>query len=126
MVQGEIRLVDCWLPHNKPLSPPCVSSNHGEEFIGVDGFGQSVAHAGGEAGLAFFFQRVGCLSDDRQVRGDFLELPRGFVAIHYGHHHIHQYQIVGFRASSHHLVQRHLSVFCKVDHDTFLAVSRPT
>jgi hypothetical protein len=44
-----------------------VAEDAGDELVGVDGLGQVVDHAGGQAGGAFFVEGVGGLADDGQA-----------------------------------------------------------
>ena len=66
--------------------------------MAVDGFGEVVVHAGGEAAFSFACHGAGREGDDRNVCVGVVEgtdLACGFKAIHDGHQKIHQDKIEG-------------------------------
>lgn len=74
-----------------------VASDGGEHCIGVDGFGDVIIHAGGDAAVAFFCGGVGGHGDDGErveafFRADF---GSGLVAVHLGHLEVHEDEVEG-------------------------------
>ena len=69
----------------------------GGEGLGVDGLGDVVVHAQGQATVPLFHHGVGGHGQDRQVAEPGLQAQAagGFVTVHDGHLQIHEHQVEG-------------------------------
>ena len=71
----------------------------GSQLADLDRLADVVVHAGGEAGLAVAVHRVGGHGDDARLTLEVLaDPPGGLEAVHLGHLHVHEDDVVGVAA----------------------------
>jgi hypothetical protein len=90
-----------WPRPDAPAALPSSSRDRqpalhaGQQLVGVDGLGDVIAGSGGQALVPVALHGPGGDGDDRQVSElrHLADRGGGGVAIHLGHHHVHQHEI---------------------------------
>lgn len=79
---------------NRGVVPGCVLFDQRQQFVSFDGFGGSIIATGRDAFLAIAGHCVSGECDDGPVETVGPQKRGGLVAVHLGHLHVHQHDII--------------------------------